>query len=37
MENGLVVEQGNHEFLLKQQGRYYRLFQMQYQFADSIS
>lgn len=30
MESGKIVEQGNHEYLLKTQGAYYRLYQSQF-------
>lgn len=30
MEDGSIVEQGNHEELMKSQGAYYRLFMSQF-------
>jgi ATP-binding cassette subfamily B protein len=30
MENGDIVEQGNHEELLAKQGAYYRLYRAQF-------
>lgn len=31
LENGKIVEQGNHETLLKKRGRYYAIYQKQFE------
>ena len=31
LDNGQILEQGNHQELLKQKGRYYQLYTLQYQ------
>jgi ATP-binding cassette subfamily B multidrug efflux pump len=35
MENGRIVEQGNHKVLLAAQGAYYRLYMSQFAGADA--
>ena len=36
MENGKIVEQGNHNELLKQKGKYYEIYQEQFKDFDSL-
>lgn len=37
MEQGEIVERGDHKQLLEQKGRYHRLYEMQFKFAEQIS
>jgi ABC-type multidrug transport system fused ATPase/permease subunit len=31
LQKGVIIEQGNHQELLKKRGQYYKLYQLQYQ------